>query len=317
MKNYLKFKDEKSHKFWEIEFDQYEDLIITTYGKIGTIGKTTEKEIDCETIEEAKVYLDKQIAGKVKKGYQEKKIDPTRKLSILVKQLKELKNELEMTTVYLITTKEEKPTKTTINRIGGLPIGIDEVKWPKNKEGKPLIHAYTIDLSKFSQREYQEDSSDYRAISYFVDEESEELTTLINVFLTEEDIQKGEWDNCPYDFTESSIFEDTRTWEGHELEVPDEVVDGEFLENLDYLRDEAEDEDDAEYSVEYLDLIEKISEHLFVQNYVGGGPTWLQQDEGSGMGFFIMQFSEDFVNINLGDSGVMYVFDDDNLWQCY
>ena len=49
--------------------------------------------------------------------------------------------------------------------------------------------------------------------------------------------------------------------------------------------------------------------------YVGGSPIWLQSAEYTG--FFIMQFSEAFVDINLGDSGEMYVFADTAFWQCY
>ena len=108
--------------------------------------KISEKEIDWEEIEEVKAYLAKQVAGKVKKGYQEKKIDPIRELSTLINKLKQLNNELEMTTIYLITTKEEKPTKQTINRIGGLPIGIDEETWPKNKEGLSFKVSQSCDV---------------------------------------------------------------------------------------------------------------------------------------------------------------------------
>ena len=47
-----------------------------------------------------------------------------------------------------------------------------------------------------------------------------------------------------------------------------------------------------------------------------GEPLWLQGDEGGGAGF-IMQFDESFVDINLGDMGIMYVFTDGGFWQCH
>lgn len=62
---YLEFKDEKSSKFWQVEQD--DSALIISYGKIGTEGKTIEKEFDDE--EEAKIERDKLIKAKIKKGY--------------------------------------------------------------------------------------------------------------------------------------------------------------------------------------------------------------------------------------------------------
>ncbi len=62
---YLEFKDEKSHKFWKIS--HYGSGFIVTYGKVGTEGKTTEKEFN--NSEEAFKAGDKLIASKLKKGY--------------------------------------------------------------------------------------------------------------------------------------------------------------------------------------------------------------------------------------------------------
>lgn len=47
----------------------------------------------------------------------------------------------------------------------------------------------------------------------------------------------------------------------------------------------------------------------------GGRPIWLQGDEHDGE--FLLQFDESFVNVNLGDAGVMYVFTDQQFWQCH
>lgn len=47
----------------------------------------------------------------------------------------------------------------------------------------------------------------------------------------------------------------------------------------------------------------------------GGAPIWLQSDEWDG--HFLLQFDEGFANVNLGDCGVMYVFTDQQFWQCY
>jgi predicted DNA-binding WGR domain protein len=60
------FSEGSSNKFWEIELDG--SSFTTTYGRIGTDGKTTIKEYDSD--EQAKKEHDKLVAQKVKKGYE-------------------------------------------------------------------------------------------------------------------------------------------------------------------------------------------------------------------------------------------------------
>ena len=47
-----------------------------------------------------------------------------------------------------------------------------------------------------------------------------------------------------------------------------------------------------------------------------GDPIWLQSEEDGG-GTFVMQLDEGFVDVNLGDMGVLYVYDDGGFWQCH
>lgn len=47
-----------------------------------------------------------------------------------------------------------------------------------------------------------------------------------------------------------------------------------------------------------------------------GEPMWLQEEE-EGDGAFVMQLDESFVDVNLGDCGVLYVFDEGAFWQCH
>ena len=72
MKRYLEYKDEKSHKFWEITLNGKE--FTTRYGKIGANGTTKTKEF--ETEEKAKKEYDKLIKKKLKKGYVKIKSKP-------------------------------------------------------------------------------------------------------------------------------------------------------------------------------------------------------------------------------------------------
>ena len=64
------YKDAKSHKFWEVSVSGKKVTI--RYGKIGTDGQTSVKELG--TPAEAKAHAEKQAAGKVKKGYKEAKV---------------------------------------------------------------------------------------------------------------------------------------------------------------------------------------------------------------------------------------------------
>ena len=46
----------------------------------------------------------------------------------------------------------------------------------------------------------------------------------------------------------------------------------------------------------------------------GGLPLWIQGEDH--VGDFLLQFDDGFVDVNLGDAGVMYVFTDRQFWQC-
>lgn len=65
---YFEFAEGTSSKFWEVRLDG--ETLTTRYGKLGTEGQTTEKELESKTL--AFKEYDKLIAEKVKKGYVEK-----------------------------------------------------------------------------------------------------------------------------------------------------------------------------------------------------------------------------------------------------
>ena len=65
MKKHLEYKDEKSHKFWQIEV--VENAFTVTYGKVGTNGQSKTKEFD--NAEKANQEAEKVIKQKLKKGY--------------------------------------------------------------------------------------------------------------------------------------------------------------------------------------------------------------------------------------------------------
>ena len=53
------------------------------------------------------------------------------------------------------------------------------------------------------------------------------------------------------------------------------------------------------------------------QGYALGEPLWLQGDDEGFDPDFLFQFDEGLCHINLGDSGVMYVFGRSIVWQCH
>lgn len=67
MKRAFVYKDEKSHKFWWIDYSDCSFAV--NYGKYGSIGKYEIKEFDSE--EECSKETEKLIRSKVKKGYSE------------------------------------------------------------------------------------------------------------------------------------------------------------------------------------------------------------------------------------------------------
>jgi len=69
MGRYFEFKDKESSKFWEITVAGKKVTI--HYGKIGTAGQNTVKEL--ATPAEANTHAEKVIGEKMKKGYKEKK----------------------------------------------------------------------------------------------------------------------------------------------------------------------------------------------------------------------------------------------------
>ena len=67
MKRAFVYKDEKSNKFWWIDYSDCSFAV--NYGKYGSIGKFELKEFD--TTEDCQKEAEKLIRSKIKKGYVE------------------------------------------------------------------------------------------------------------------------------------------------------------------------------------------------------------------------------------------------------
>ena len=67
MKTYLEYKDEKSHKFWEIEVK--ENTFTVTYGKVDSKGQV--RLVEFSSNERALLQAEKIIKQRINKGYKE------------------------------------------------------------------------------------------------------------------------------------------------------------------------------------------------------------------------------------------------------
>jgi len=200
---------------------------------------------------------------------------------------------------YLLEVKNRKPTESDINRIAGMPIGVTEKDWPRRKDQK-MFHLFTLDLNDVPDlRKHFPD--DARAFSLFI-------TDIINheaygpgndeteiLSLTENQISKGENGKAPA-YDESFRSPEENTFVCHEVLLPAEIFD--------------EIDDYEELNDSILEVLESIEWTI-----AGGKPIWLQYKEHTDD--VLVQFDEGFLDINLGDGGVMYVFPDTAFFQCH
>ncbi len=116
MKTYLEYKDEKSHKFWEITLNDSSHTV--RYGKIGTIGQS--KTLNFPSEEEAQKAIGKLIQSKRKKGYveitkEEKKdklaLEEANKVVIEVTNLNQEKSYLEALDKMVVLTQNLEAIK--------------------------------------------------------------------------------------------------------------------------------------------------------------------------------------------------------------
>ena len=210
-----------------------------------------------------------------------------------------------------------QPDKTAINRLGGLPIGIDAATWPR-RDGAPMYHVLTIDLKDHPAIVPQR----FRALALFISHpskheayESGNRHTRV-VLLKEADLAKGvpAWPDgldkkdalragtlrieSAAELTRKKLYQ--HSYAGDEpiwLQGDEDEYDFEFDEDdIDTDSDDDDDDDDDDSgdesdSVDVNDLVPHI---------------------------FVLQFDERLIpGINLGDMGIMYVFSDDAWFQCH
>ena len=198
-------------------------------------------------------------------------------------------NEIETTKVYIADLGDSGATK---NSIAGYPVCVPESRWPMYK-GSPMDHVLTLDLNSVPELKIP-GLEGYRAIALFVSDLLENEAWGPNNHEVELiKLRQEEIDSCSDDRNQEGL----QGFKCQLVELPASIFD----EETPHL-----EEDDPIYT-----LRSTLSEVAVI----GGKPMWIQEEEyGESI---IIQFNEDFVDMNLGDAGVMYVFEDTAFWQCH
>jgi hypothetical protein len=193
--------------------------------------------------------------------------------------------------IYALRVLEEPPSRPSLNRIGGLPPGVDPSRWP-TKEGEPLAHIFTLDLDTVP--ELKDACGGKRTLSFFCrSPDLPEPGTLGDGETAVIFSDEGQASVCPGPLPEEVELRAEGMFEAVRIEVPSAV-----------------------FQSKKGILAELQSAIHLLGARVLGAPTWVQNEE-SKRTDFVMQFDESFVDMNLGDMGVMYVYRDGGFWQCH
>lgn len=194
--------------------------------------------------------------------------------------------------IYLFRRLEADGHGEDLNRVGGLAPGVDAGRWPKRKK-EPMVHLFTLDLDTMPElraRVSCDDGGAPRAVSVFCsspdDNSAYKPGTKETAVVVSSAAQVAAAAEPPaeVDVREPGRFEPVA------VNVPPGVWKGRSKGDL-------------------------RSEIYRASGRALGEPIWLQRPEHAGS--FLCQFDSGFVSMNLGDSGVMYVFADTAFWQCH
>lgn len=193
--------------------------------------------------------------------------------------------------IYLLRKLEGDGHGKDLNRIGGAAPGVGPERWP-TVDGDPMTHLFTLDLDTMPElraRVSCEDGGVPRAVSVFCmnpdDNEAYEPDTEETAVVVSSAAQVAVAAEPPGE----AALHDPGKFEAVAVDVPPSV----WKSRSSDLRSE----------------IYRCSGRAL------GEPIWLQSAEH--FGSFLCQFDEGFVSMNLGDTGVMYVFSDTAFWQCH
>jgi hypothetical protein len=184
-------------------------------------------------------------------------------------------------TIYRLSRAERAPAADEVGRIGGAPRGVADGDVPRYGD-EVMEHVITLDLARLPGL----GRAGKRSLSLYLPDpgHGEKHERGVLVWRTEAELAAA-----------PGSVADAVAIEVEAFEVPAAIFAG---------RGEGD--------------VNKVRGMVYSSHgYALGGPLWLQDgDEGLDAGF-LFQFDEGLCHINLGDCGVMYVFDGDISWQCH
>lgn len=184
--------------------------------------------------------------------------------------------------IYRLRRGQGEPSADAVARIGGAPRGV--VTPPVDRK-EPMTHVITLDLAQLPELAARRPGA--RSLSlYLPDPDTGERHRHGALVWTSE----AELGGAP------GSTADARPLVVEAFDVPAQIFGGEELAGP----------------------AKRVRGIVYGSpGYVGGGPLWLQDGEPGVDPRFVFQFDESLCGINLGDSGVMYVFEGDIDWQCH
>lgn len=195
------------------------------------------------------------------------------------------------TRITILHSHDRAPTG--VSRVGGPGFDLGE-RQPQYEEGQAMTHLWTLATADVPALAAAYPDAAAVALYIFEPQENEAweafngLTALVP--LSREDLERPEAEPTEQDIAARDVT-------ALHLEVSSEA----FTYHSD-------DPEDAPRRV-------LRGEIYGASARAGGAPIWLQGDEHDGE--FLLQFDESFVDVNLGDCGIMYVFKDTQFWQCH
>lgn len=189
-------------------------------------------------------------------------------------------------TIYALRRLDTRPAHPTLNLIGAAAPGVSPERWPTHA-GEPMTHLFTLDLDTMPPLKARHPHA--RTLSLFCYrpyhnnawEPGTDHTALR--FCTQEQIDTAAT------YEPSTADPQPRAW-FEPVAIP--------------------------VAPDAFDAGSDLAQHIYQASArVLGQPLWLQDAEHDGE--FLMQFDDRFVDVNLGDMGVMYVFTDTAFWQCH
>ncbi|WAS97284.1 hypothetical protein [Nannocystis punicea] len=187
----------------------------------------------------------------------------------------------EKVAIYRLRRGEDEPDGEAVARIGGTPRGVIEV--PEYR-GEPMEHVLTLDLAQMPA--LAKAHPEFRSVSLYLPDpdNADDHSCGQLVWTREEELSRAPGS------TENAV-----QLEVEAFEVPTSIFDD-------------RPPDGAAGRVRGIVYT--------LAGYAGGYPLWVQESEDLGIDF-LFQFDESLCHINLGDMGVMYVFEDSIDWQCH